>query len=36
MRTQYLLALALLAPLANAKEAKHYQNGKVVKMQSVK
>lgn len=36
MRTRYLLVLALLATLANAKEPKHYQSGKLLKMQSVK
>jgi len=36
MRIRYLLALALLATLANAKEPKHYQSGKLMKMQSVK
>jgi hypothetical protein len=36
MRIRYLLALALVVTLANAKEPKHYQSGKLVKMQSVK
>ena len=36
MRIRYLLALALLATVANAKEPKHYQSGKLIKMQSVK
>jgi hypothetical protein len=36
MRIQYILALALVASAAQAREPKHYQNGKIVKMQSVK
>jgi hypothetical protein len=36
MKKRHLLALALLASVANAKEPKHYQSGKLVKMQSVK
>lgn len=36
MRLHYIVVLALLATLASAKEPKHYQSGKLVKMQSVK
>jgi len=36
MRIRYLLALVLVVTLANAKEPKHYQSGKLIKMQSVK
>ena len=36
MRIHYMLALALLASAAQAKEPKHYQSGKLIKMQSVK
>jgi hypothetical protein len=36
MRIHYTLALVLIASAAQAKEAKHYQSGKLVKMQSVK
>lgn len=36
MRLRYLLAIALLAAMAQAKEPKHYQSGKLVKMESVK
>ena len=36
MRLQYVLAVLLLATAAQAKEPKHYQSGKLVKMESVK
>jgi hypothetical protein len=36
MRVQYLLAVALIATAVQAKEPKHFQSGKVVRMQSVK
>lgn len=36
MRLRYVLVLALLASVAFAKDARHYQSGKLVKMQSVK
>ena len=36
MRSKYFLALLLLAALAQAKEPKHFQSGKLLKMQSVK
>ncbi len=36
MRLKYLLAIVLLAALAQAKEPKHYQSGKLLKMESVK
>ena len=36
MRLKYLFAIALLAAVALAKEARHYQSGKLLKMQSVK
>lgn len=36
MRAQYLLAIALVATVVQAKEPKHYQSGKLLKMQSVK
>ena len=36
MRLQHLLAVALIASAAQAKEPKHYQSGKLVKMESVK
>ena len=36
MRLKYLLAIALLAAVAVAKEPRHYQSGKLLKMQSVK
>jgi len=36
MRGQYFLAVLMLATVAFAKEPKHYQSGKLVKMQSVK
>ena len=36
MRLHYILGLVLLATLAFAREPKHYQSGKLVKMQSVK
>ena len=36
MRSKYFLAIALLAALAQAKEPKHFQSGKLLKMQSVK
>ena len=36
MRLTYLLTLLLLASAAQAREAKHYQSGKLVKMESVK
>ena len=36
MRLHYVLAVALLASTAQAKEPKHYQNGKLLKMESVK
>jgi hypothetical protein len=36
MRSKYFLAIVLLAALAEAKEPKHFQSGKLLKMQSVK
>ena len=36
MRLQYVLAVILIASAAQAKEPKHYQSGKLVKMESVK
>jgi hypothetical protein len=36
MRLQYVLAAMLIASAAQAKEPKHYQSGKLVKMESVK
>src|SRR3954451_179308 len=36
MRIHYILALVLIASATQAKEPKHYQSGKLVKMQSVK
>jgi hypothetical protein len=36
MRLRYLLVVALLAAVAQAKEPKHYQSGKLLKMESVK
>lgn len=36
MRVQYLLAIVLVATIVQAKEPKHYQSGKLLKMQSVK
>ena len=36
MRLRYIFVLALLASLAFAKDSRHYQSGKLVKMQSVK
>jgi hypothetical protein len=36
MRLQYVLAVMLIAAAAQAKEPKHYQSGKLVKMESVK
>jgi hypothetical protein len=36
MRLKCLLVVGLLATMAQAKEPKHYQSGKLVKMQSVK
>lgn len=36
MRLRYLLAVMLLAAVAFAKEPKHYQSGKLLKMDSVK
>lgn len=36
MRLNYAIALLLIAGLAQAKEPKHYQSGKLVKMDSVK
>ena len=36
MRLKYLLAIALLATVAHAKEPKHYQSGRLMKMESVK
>jgi hypothetical protein len=36
MRLRFLLAIVLLAALAQAKEPKHYQSGKLLKMESVK
>src|SRR5437879_6346225 len=35
MRLKYLLAVALLAAVAVAKEPRHYQSGKLLKMESV-
>lgn len=35
MRLNYLLAFALVVTVAQAKEPKHYQSGKLLKMQSV-
>jgi len=34
MRFHYILAIALLASVAQAKEAKHYQSGKLLRMDS--
>ena len=34
MRLHYILAIALLASVAQAKEAKHYQSGKLLRMDS--
>jgi len=36
MRSKYFLAIVLPAALAQAKEPKHFQSGKLLKMQSVK
>ncbi|HEX6804931.1 MAG TPA: hypothetical protein VF133_14725 [Terriglobales bacterium] len=36
MRLQYVLAAVLLASVAQAREPRHYQSGKLVKMDSVK
>src|SRR5438552_9930777 len=36
MRLKYLFAIALLAAVALAKEPRHYQSGKLLKMESVK
>ena len=36
MRSKSFLAIVLLAALAQAKEPKHFQSGKLLKMQSVK
>src|SRR5438477_3102530 len=36
MRCNYLLVIVLLATVAYAKEPKHYQSGKLLKMESVK
>jgi len=36
MRLRYLLAIMLIAALAQAREPRHYQSGKLVKMESVK
>src|SRR5438477_7072000 len=36
MRLQYVLVLALIAAAAQAKEPRHYQSGKLMKMESVK
>jgi hypothetical protein len=36
MQLRYLLVIALLAVVAQAKEPKHYQSGKLLKMESVK
>src|SRR5437867_6725082 len=36
MRLKYLLAVVLVAVVALAKEPRHYQSGKLLKMQSVK
>jgi hypothetical protein len=34
MRLQYILAIALLAPIAQAKQPQHYQHGKLLRMDS--
>jgi len=36
MRLHYVLALALIASVAQAKGSRHYQTGKLVRMESVK
>ena len=36
MRLNYLLAIALLAAVAQAREPRHYQSGKLMRMESVK
>src|SRR5579864_3158474 len=36
MRLQYVLAIVLVAAAAQAKEPRHYQSGKLLKMESVK
>ena len=36
MQLRYLLAILLIASVAQAKEPKHYQSGKLLKMESVK
>lgn len=36
MRLKYFLGIALLATVAHAKEPKHYQSGRLLKMESVK
>lgn len=36
MRLKYLLVMLMLATITEAKEPRHYQSGKLVKMQSVK
>src|SRR6266852_5233237 len=36
VRLKYVLAIVLLAAMAHAKEPKHYQSGKLLKMESVK
>ena len=36
MRLKYLLAFVLLATFASAKEPKHFQSGRLMKMESVK
>ena len=36
MRLKYVLAIVMIAAVAQAKEPKHYQSGKLLKMESVK
>jgi len=36
MRLKYILAVALIAAAAQAKEPRHYQSGKLLRMESVK
>jgi hypothetical protein len=36
MRVQYMLAIALVATAAQAKEPRHYQSGNLLRMESVK
>jgi hypothetical protein len=36
MRLKYLLAVILLATMVQAKEPKHYQSGRLIRMESVK